>query len=107
MHTIFSLNGGIYMTKVIKKDGRIEDFNKDKMLTSISNCADDVNIVFNKKDLDIIGTEVEKKLGEIRNDGSNTSSFEIRAVLVDVLDRLGFKKAVNAYIEGRLIKKSK
>lgn len=95
------------MIKVIKKSGKVEEYDKIKMLTSISNCADDARIPLSHKDLDIIGVEIDKQLREIRKDGSNSSSYEIRAIIIDVLDKLGFKKAAESYFNGRLIMKPK
>lgn len=92
------------MIKVIKKDGRIEDFNDSKVMRSITNSADRVKIQFNKSDLDTICMDVEKKIKEIRKDGSPTSTYEVRSLVVELLIDIGFSKVANSYVEGRMLK---
>jgi len=90
------------MIKVIKRDGTTENYNKSKLIRSIANSADDVKIALNKRDLDIICMDVEKKINDIRSDGSPTSTYEIRAVIVDMLTKLGFRAVANSYYRDRM-----
>ena len=39
---------------IIKKDGRIEEFKIEKLSTSLSNAASDLNFTLNKSDINII-----------------------------------------------------
>ena len=89
------------MLKVVKKDGRIEDFISEKIKVSISNCADDVKLHFNQKELDIIAKEVEDIIIKIRGKDGQTSAYEIRAVVTRVLRNMGYSKVAICFYEGK------
>lgn len=88
------------MLTVIKRNGRIEKFDLDKIKTSISNCASEGDIMFNQKDLEIIAKDVEKKILTIRGFDSQTSSYEIKAIVLETLHQVGYKKAAEIYCKG-------
>lgn len=92
------------MIKVIKRDGRLEDFSMLKLLRSINNSADDINAYFSEKDLELIGVDIERLIKEIRKDGSPTSSYEIRGIVVGTLYKSGFRLVSDSYCGGRMKK---
>ncbi|EOR27783.1 MULTISPECIES: ATP cone domain-containing protein [Clostridium] len=85
--------------KIIKKNGRLEDFNIKKVKISIENAARDSGAMVNESDLKIIIKDVEKYLLNIRKDSLITSSYEVIGVVFEVLKRDGFKSILKAYME--------
>lgn len=85
--------------KIIKKDGRLEDFSIRKVKISIENAARDSGAMVNESDLKIIIKDVEKYLLNIRKDSSITSSYEVIGVVFEVLKRDGFKSVLKAYMK--------
>ena len=79
------------MLKVIKRDGRVIDFNEDNIKTSIANSASDSGIQITKKELDLIAHAVEKTIIKMRGVDGVTSTFEIRNVIVRELNEFGYK----------------
>lgn len=87
--------------KIIKKDGRIEEFNSKKIITSIENAADDIGEMMNESDLKILAQDIERKILEIRKDSLLTSSYEVVGVVFYILKRDEFSDILKAYIEYR------
>lgn len=85
--------------KIVKKDGRLEEFNVKKIKVSLENAANDCDAVLNESDLKILVSDIEKTLDFIRKDSLITSSYEVIGVIFDVLKRDGFNKVIKAYIE--------
>lgn len=85
--------------QIIKKDGRIEEFNIRKVKTSIENAASDCASMLNESDLNILVRDVEKYILKIRKDSLITSSYEVIGIIFDVLKRDGFNSILRAYVE--------
>lgn len=85
--------------KIIKKDGRLEDFSIRKVKISIENAARDSGAMVNESDLKVIIKDVEKYLLNIRKDSLITSSYEVIGVVFEVLKRDGFKSVLKAYMK--------
>lgn len=85
--------------KIVKKDGRVEEFNSKKIKTSIENSANEVGVVLNESDLIILVKDVEEKLINIREGDLITSSYEVIGVVFSILKRDGFKSVLKSYIE--------
>lgn len=79
------------MLKVIKRDGRVIDFNEENVKTSIANSASDVGIQITKKELELIAHAVQKTLIKMRGVDGVTSTFEIRNVIIRELNEFGYK----------------
>lgn len=82
--------------KVIKRDGRVQEFDLDKLARSIDAASDDAGEPLTESDLHNISKDIEailKSLGkeEITHD-------EIRKIVLDVLEKEGFKDIAKAYI---------
>lgn len=84
--------------KVIKRNGLTQEFNINKIKTSIINSADDINTSLTESDANLICTQIENKIKSIRKDGSNTSSYEIISVIIDVLKENHFSNILDSYI---------
>lgn len=82
--------------KIIKKDGRIQEFDKNKITTSISNAASGYSLT--EADLKMVVEDIIKLLNKIRKDETPTSSYEIIGVITDVLVQDGFKLVLKEYI---------
>ena len=85
--------------KIIKKDGRLEEFNINKIKTSIENAAKDSGSFLNSSDLKILAEDIKKTILLIRKDPCITSSYEVTGFLFSVLARDGFNNVLKAYIE--------
>lgn len=85
--------------KIVKRDGRLEEFDAKKIKISIENAANDSDTVLNESDLKILVSDVEKTLSNIRKDSLVTSSYEVVGVIFDVLKRDGFNKVLTSYVE--------
>lgn len=85
--------------KIIKKDGRVEEFNIKKVKTSIENAARDSENMLNESDLKIIISDVENTLLKLRKDTLITSSYEVIGVIFEILKRDGFNNVLKSYVE--------
>lgn len=85
--------------KIIKKDGRLEEFNSRKIKTSIENSANEVGIALNESDLIILVQDIERKILQIREKELITSSYEVIGVVFSILKRNGFKNILKSYVE--------
>jgi transcriptional regulator NrdR family protein len=86
--------------KVIKKDGRLQDFDEKKIRTSIENASRDIQgLSFNESDINIIVEDIKNKLMQIRRDGSPSSTYEIIGVLTEVLSEDGFGVILESFIK--------
>ncbi|MDO6354332.1 ATP cone domain-containing protein [Caloramator sp. CAR-1] len=81
--------------KVIKKDGRVEEFYKDKIITSIENASDDVKEPLTMSDVENVVREVEKNLLNLNK--KEVTTHEIRQVTIEVLKNFGFNDVAEAY----------
>ena len=85
--------------KIIKKDGRLEEFNPNKIRTSIENAANDSGSFLNSSDLRILSSDVEKVIRTIRKDSLITSSYEVTGIIFSILKNDGFNNILKSYIE--------
>lgn len=86
--------------KLIKKDGRIQEFESDKIYTSIENASRAVtDLSLNESDLKIIVNDIKLRINKIRKDETPTSSYEVIGVITNVLKENGFTEVLKAFIE--------
>lgn len=83
---------------VIKKDGKLQDLNPDKIKTSILNSASETVAIVNESDIKILVSDVVETIKNIRGENGNTSSYEITGILIDILRRDGFNNVVETYL---------
>ena len=84
--------------EVIKKDGRVEPLNPNKIKTSILNSTLDAKALLNESDIHILVEDIVKKIEDLRSKYGNTSSYEIMGVVIYVLKRDGFTDIIDRYI---------
>lgn len=85
--------------KIIKRDGRLEEFNLLKVRVSLQNAANDINFTLNESDLKILVKDIETFLKKIRKDSYITSSYEVIGVIFEVLKRDGFNNILTSYLK--------
>lgn len=84
--------------RVVKRNGKFEDFKIQKLERSIKNSASDINIVFNNSDIKLLCNEIMKELSVACKDNDLTSSYEIVGVTLSVLKNNNFGKVINSYL---------
>lgn len=82
---------------VVKKSGRLEKYNEEKIGRSINNAADRSEMPLNSSDLSIILKEVSKKLFDDTGNNNIHKTSEIKDVVKDVLKSSGFSKIFDSY----------
>ena len=90
--------GGI-IVQVIKKDGRLQELDANKIKISILNATSGTKALLNESDIKIIVKDIIKIIEDLRSEYGNTSSYEIVGVVVEVLKRDGFDDVISSYIE--------
>lgn len=96
-HIILINQEGVYM-KVIKKNGDIQEFNKEKISISIYNASCDTEYGFlNSSDLKVILDDILNTLYSVRKNDGYTSSYEIYGITVNSLKKNGFHKIMESY----------
>jgi len=91
---------GEIVMRIIKKDGRAEEFNTSKIKNSVLNASTEINEPLTDSDLKIIEKEVLSILKVLNRE--ETSSYEIFAIVLKGLSRLGFKGVCKAYLKGSI-----
>ena len=89
---------GRVQMRVVKRNGKFEDFQIQKLERSIKNSASDINIVFNNSDIKLLCNEIMKELSVACKDNDLTSSYEIVGVTLSVLKNNNFGKVINSYL---------
>ncbi|GAA0181373.1 hypothetical protein SH2C18_39150 [Clostridium sediminicola] len=81
--------------KVIKRNGSIQNFNKNKIKSAIRGASDDSKECFNVSDIKNITVCILKAIG----DKEIIKSSEIGEIIVRVLKDFGFKKTAKLFEE--------
>lgn len=84
--------------KIIKKDGRLEEFEGSKIVTSINNAAAESGALLNESDIKVIVEDIEARICKLRGDNSATSSYEVTGLIVTVLKDDRFINVLNSFI---------
>lgn len=84
--------------KIIKKDGRLEEFNIGKIKTSIENAGRDSEVILNESDIKILLDDIKKVFTLIEDNRTITSSYEVIGIVLDILKKDGFNNILKAYI---------
>ncbi|SFU70818.1 ATP cone domain-containing protein [Clostridium sp. DSM 8431] len=85
--------------KVIKKDGRIQEFDKEKIYGSLNNAVVGMDEEkFNESDIRVLVSDIVNKINSIRKDNDSTSSYEIRGIIADALIEDGFSDVLDIYL---------
>jgi len=86
--------------KIIKKNGRIEEFDISKIKYSILNASNEIKQPLTDSDIKIIETEVLRILKILNRE--ETSSYEVFAIVLNILNNLGFNDVGKAYFNGSI-----
>lgn len=84
--------------QVIKKDGRLQELEANKIKVSILNATSETKALLNESDINVLVKDIIKAIENLRSEYGNTSSYEIIGVVVDVLKRDGFEEVVSSYV---------
>lgn len=84
--------------KIIKKDGRIEEFKVNKIKNTVSKASDDVEQPLTEGDLTSFCRSIESKLKSMNRD--LTSSYEVFGLIIIILKQEGFSKIADGYCKG-------
>lgn len=83
--------------KIKKRDLRIEEFSIDKIQTSISHAARDINYQITHADTKAISKKVFNTLTELGREESHTSSYEVKCIVLETLTDFNFNKIAKAF----------
>ena len=86
--------------KVIKRDGRLQDFDLDKIKISISGASDDAEQPFNESDIDNLVKGIEEGIQNLQKDTIDVDN--IQNLVLNELEKLGFNVVAKYYNLGKL-----
>lgn len=84
---------------IIKKNLKVENFDPEKMIISIINAAIDAKEPLTQSDINIIKKRIISRLKLLRNKNGNTSSYEIKGIIIEVLQEYSFINVLIAYLD--------
>ncbi len=84
--------------KVIKQDGRLEDFDLNKIKTSIYRASDDAGEPLNSSDIENLARNIKK---EIVNHQEDIHSYLIQSLVLGEIERSGFHSVGKYYNQGK------
>ena len=84
--------------KLMKKSGKIVDFNSSKIVTSIENAADDIGVHVTAREIELFLEDITDTLKILLRNESHTSSYEVRSLVIDTLIKNGYKNISKSYI---------
>ena len=80
---------------VLKKQGNVEAFDKEKIYNSIASTSDEAGAVMTTGDISLITEDIHKKMKSIRRNVYPTK--EIRGYVEEALEENGYNKVLNQY----------
>lgn len=83
---------------VIKKSGNLQDFQLEKIKTSIIRASDDINQPLNEADTHILAEKINNEI--MKNYEEKIKWSEIRTIVVEALTSSGFSNVAKSYEEG-------
>jgi transcriptional regulator NrdR family protein len=84
--------------KVIKKDGRIQDFDIKKTILSIERASDDIKESMNESDAENIAMAITRELNKLKVD--RIESSKLKDLILCSLQELGFNSIADVYFRG-------
>jgi len=85
--------------KVIKRDGRLQNFDLSKIKTSIYRASDDASQPLNESDIDNVAKSIEKSLKNYQKDSIHSDI--IQKFVLRELEKQGFKIVAEYYNQGK------
>lgn len=86
--------------KVIKRDGKLQNFDLGKIKTSITRASDDAKEPFNVSDIENIAKEIKEEVKALQKD--IVSSEAIQSLVLSALEKAGFNLVAKYYTEGKV-----
>lgn len=83
---------------IIKRSGKIVDFEISKIRTSIETASSDVNYPLTESDIKIIISDLLNSLNKLRGESDTTSVYEIRGLIYIILLNHNFTKVCQSYM---------
>ena len=87
------------MMKVIKRDGRLQELDLEKIKISILSATNESKELLNESDVKILVEDINSKIKEVRKEGEDTSSYEISGIVIAILKRDGFSDIREKYVD--------
>lgn len=86
--------------KIIKRNGKIVDFDENKIIASITGSAEDICFPLIENDTQNLTNEVLEIIEKINSaeDIRTTSIYEVRSIIYCVLLKEGFKEIAKSYM---------
>ncbi|MCY6353640.1 ATP cone domain-containing protein [Clostridium sp. ZS2-4] len=84
--------------KVIKRNGRLQEFDVNKIKVSIMRASDDLKQPLNSSDIDNITQSIQGTIKTYNED--SVKAQEIHRIVVEELRKYGFQHIAEAYDEG-------
>lgn len=84
--------------KVIKRNGRLQEFDINKIKISIMRTSDDLKEPLNSSDIDNVTQSIEDIIKTYNQD--SIKAQEIHRIVVEELRKYGFQHIAQAYDEG-------
>lgn len=84
--------------QVIKRSGKLQDFNEGKILTSIMNSSDEINQPLNQGDIACVKERILGRVNSLKKD--KVMSQEIFKIIYEELINLGFSDVAHIYKVG-------
>ncbi|HCJ57784.1 MAG TPA: hypothetical protein DHV55_10825 [Clostridiaceae bacterium] len=84
---------------VVKKNGSLQEFNIEKIRTSVNNCLCSDDCYMTEGDINALSTQVNRILTEVSKGNAHTSTYEIRGIVYHVLMENGFKEVAKSYMK--------
>ncbi|MFU0801169.1 MAG: ATP cone domain-containing protein [Xylanivirga thermophila] len=81
--------------KVIKRDGRTQDFEIDKIKLTLERVSDEINMPFTHGDVERVAHAIERSINNIGTD--TITSSKIHEIVIGELNTLGFIEIAKAY----------
>ncbi|MBZ9688139.1 ATPase [Clostridium estertheticum] len=86
--------------KVIKRDGRLQEFDLSRIRTSIDRASDDANQPLNESDIENLAKSIEKGLKNYQKDSIHSDI--IQKFVLRELEKQGFKIVAEYYNQGKV-----
>ena len=86
--------------KVIKRDGRLQEFDLSKIKTSIYRASDDAEQPLNESDIENLAKSIEKGLKNYQKDSIHSDI--IQTFVLRELESQGFKIVAKYYNQGKV-----
>lgn len=86
--------------KVIKRDGRLQEFDLSKIKTSIYRASDDAEQPLNESDIENLAKNIEKSLKNYQKDSIHSDI--IQNFVLRELEKQGFKIVAEYYNQGKV-----